>query len=369
MLVMDELGAGLRDFSDADCGCGTTCGACSANFGLGAQTPGWPGPEGVIGLDVGTWVGSLDDGAALPMGTARGERILQWPAFWDDSRIVYQRHRTAPDGPGSADDHLWLVLDPATGLEFNVLGDGDDFYSDPEVLYKPGRGRMVATHYKHDDGVNTTWPAVPRVAVFQDLTTYSIEAFGGALTADGRDVEECHHPTWRPDGRRIACFGHEPEVPLTDSGGEPYTVRPIYELKPVAGQWVGTTPNALLFELPTPRAIPNYFTQSAAPELFPPPGQPGGCERYSWKYPSWCADQYIVATLYCEDGANPPNVVDSRIVLVDVDSGRHWDLTRFVEDFEGASPNTWRSMTAACAKDWDPLGAKTATTESGRYRL
>jgi len=95
---------GARPLEDADCGCGTTCGTCSANFGLGAMAPA-PLPDAVWQVGPGAGIG------AQPVQDARCKYTL-WPITLppfeeldDPTRLCFSR--ITPGGFGGWPQFDW----------------------------------------------------------------------------------------------------------------------------------------------------------------------------------------------------------------------------------------------------------------------
>lgn len=237
--------------------------------------------------------------------------------------------------------------------------------------------RVVAFGEQHRDEGE---PAVP--VVFDPAIA--------AADVDGTDVDEvelpavidpggCHHPTWNIAGDLFQCSHQQSAVPVGSGGLLARRTLHGFAWSPPATRWVpwdgaggelfpsdlsaadrtawfgALAANLLANSDRLVDILPNEITSADIPEA-------PKSNLYIWKYGAFCGnDDYVVAQFACsnEDWARSEfGVADrdadssayvtgghfgqlvSRVVLIRLSDGYHWDLTAVVADYLGLTEST-----------------------------
>lgn len=275
----------------------------------------------------------------------------QWPDWVDGTTIAFNRHKNAARSPPLQDPNLWTVPASGSGAPTELLGSDTEFYSDVDVLQGRRALWLVSHRQAPPDAPREYWTAQDAVPASQVITpgTRTESRFGGAWVPDSRGarLNECQHPSWAPDGEAITCFGHLPRVRRRGTNGLLYFVRPLYKLvKNPSGRWIGSTDgpfgSALLHRIPSQGELVAAYAQSGGKPLFDVFEEE---DTLHFKNPRWFRKNWVLASVLLERNLTK-TAPYARTTLIRRDPLGIFDLVRFVEVLEGASPNSWHGYTA-----------------------
>lgn len=258
--------------------------------------------------------------------------------------------------------------------EIQDYGVATDPHAHEHVLYDGvDRGaRVVAYGEQHRDEGE---PAVP--VVFDPVVA--------ATDVDGTDVDEvelpavigsggCHHPTWNITGDLFQCSHQQSTVPVGSGGLLTRRTLHGFAWSPPDTRWVawdggggelfpsGLSPADRIawFDVLAANVVANsdrlgVVLPSEITSADPPEAQKSNL--YIWKYGAFCgSDDFVVAQFACSNeewaraefdvaGRDPGSTayvtgghfgqLISRVVLIRLSDGYHWDLTAVVADYLG----------------------------------
>lgn len=243
-----------------------------------------------------------------------------WPYFptWLNDSVLYFGIEENTEGtlvaiyPDVSGSSPWKFAGP--GGTFN----NDETYKDPE--WSEAADKLVTF------GVATEDLTPPQVS---DALGGNIEPLELGQLSNGRDLKECHHPSWNPEGDGFLCThtGDPEEVGET-------RLRQLYRFGQLGGEWESRGP---LIAAPSEEEL-----QDELRDVFPADEADGPNRLYTYKYAQWCGrEDYVVAALmYSQlESDKEFKIEQSRVVLLryDQSSGKVeaiWDLVSAVEEYE-----------------------------------